>query len=183
MGIETLRVQKNVNAYIVFGSLSNVSDRLDWHKELAMFLKEKIEANIPVLALCFGHQLMADAYGGQIDKVDNELDGEQGVRTINFSQNELCLNSNLEIFVSHHYEVSSIPACFQSFATSPSCKYEALMHRDHPYFSFQGHPEASENFVKDIINKDLNASEMHNGLKGGQKILTQFFALVDNLHT
>jgi len=181
MGIETLKaIEHETSAYIIFGSLSNVYERLPWQKELAKFMKEKVEANIPVLGICFGHQLIADAFGANIGEVENKDIGEQGVRSLIFNENRYQYINSLDILVSHHYEVKDIPSCLENLASSPECFHDALTHKEHPFIGFQGHPEASRHFIKDVINKELSEEEIQRGQKGGQKILEQFFTLVDS---
>jgi GMP synthase (glutamine-hydrolysing) len=180
MGIKTLKSQNDVAGYIVFGSISNVEDKLEWHLNLAKFLKEEIESNIPVLGICFAHQLMADAYGGKVSKIENKEYGEQGIREINFLSNRFGFKNSLNIFTSHRFEVTELPKDFELIATSSACKYDAIAHKKYPYLSFQGHPEASSYFIENTIKTSLSQEEIIKGSQGGQEILDSFFKLVDS---
>ena len=69
-GIDSLVRYPEAQAYIIFGSASSVNDRLEWQIKLAQFIKTKLEKGIPVMGICFGHQLMADFFGGRVDYCD-----------------------------------------------------------------------------------------------------------------
>ncbi|HWV62902.1 MAG TPA: glutamine amidotransferase [Oxalicibacterium sp.] len=52
---------------IVTGSHAMVTDRAAWSERLADWLREAHRRGIPLLGICYGHQLLADALGGEVD--------------------------------------------------------------------------------------------------------------------
>ena len=52
---------------IVSGSPAMVTDRAVWSEELAQWLVQRVHDEMPVLGICYGHQLLADVLGGQVD--------------------------------------------------------------------------------------------------------------------
>ncbi|WP_033416815.1 glutamine amidotransferase [Hahella ganghwensis] len=52
---------------VLSGSPAMVTDRAGWSIALADWILECVELNIPVLGVCYGHQLLADALGGEVD--------------------------------------------------------------------------------------------------------------------
>ena len=52
---------------IVTGSPAMVTDRAKWSVDLGKWLIKQIDDNRPVLGVCYGHQLIADALGGEVD--------------------------------------------------------------------------------------------------------------------
>ncbi|MFT4198056.1 MAG: glutamine amidotransferase [Pseudoxanthomonas sp.] len=52
---------------IVTGSAAYVTDRAEWSERSAQWLREAVHAGVPVLGICYGHQLLAHALGGQVD--------------------------------------------------------------------------------------------------------------------
>ncbi|ODS63590.1 MAG: GMP synthase [Arenimonas sp. SCN 70-307] len=52
---------------LVSGSGAMVTERLDWSERTAAWLREAADAGLPLLGICYGHQLLADALGGQVD--------------------------------------------------------------------------------------------------------------------
>jgi GMP synthase (glutamine-hydrolysing) len=61
---------------IVTGSAAMVSERLDWSERAAGWLREAAHAGMPLLGVCYGHQLLAHALGGDVG--DNPAGREMG---------------------------------------------------------------------------------------------------------
>ena len=55
------------SAVVVTGSSSMVTDREPWSERTAAWLRDAVSARTPVLAICYGHQLLAHAFGGKVE--------------------------------------------------------------------------------------------------------------------
>lgn len=178
-GIESLERLTNVGGYIIFGSHSNVRDRLPWQIELAETMKNKIENNVPVMGICFGHQLMADAYGANIDLVMPDNACYEGVRkqTILVETHGFKKNEEIEVFITHHYEVKNLPKEFYHLGTSNQCYYDSLAHKTKPFFSFQGHPEASRHFLGTHMKSPIDEASIERALNSGKSVISKFLNL------
>jgi len=64
---EALPLLDEVTGVIITGSPAMVTDQLDWIRTSEAFLQEAVSRRIPVLGICFGHQLLAQALGGRVD--------------------------------------------------------------------------------------------------------------------
>ena len=53
-------------AAIISGSASMVTDRADWSEKSAAWVLEVMQAGIPLFGVCYGHQLIAHALGGEV---------------------------------------------------------------------------------------------------------------------
>ncbi|GAA5235481.1 glutamine amidotransferase [Verticiella sediminum] len=67
-------------AAIITGSPANVTDRLPWSVESAGWIRDAMDVELPLLGICYGHQLMADALGGRVDY--NPRGRESGTRWV-----------------------------------------------------------------------------------------------------
>jgi GMP synthase (glutamine-hydrolysing) len=139
--------RSQAQAFIVLGSFSNVEDRLDWQRDLALFLDAKLKANLPVLGICFAHQLMADFYGARVIAANQS---HTGARVIHVNAvDELALtNKQYHWIVQHSFEVTDLPKELIALASSPSCQCEIIAHQSLPFVGVQAHPEASLGFVQ-----------------------------------
>ncbi|GAB4016907.1 MAG: hypothetical protein Fur0010_17150 [Bdellovibrio sp.] len=180
LGIDSLRKSKD-SAYIIFGSISNVCDRLEWQVELAEIMKEKLEAGIPVLGICFGHQLMADALGCSVEKNDENRYNE-GSRKYKILTSHMGLNAGeeLNIITSHGYEVKTLTEDFIHLGTSQECRYDALAHKKFPLLSVQGHPEASDFFVEELECKPQDHEKLL-AQRDGMKLIELFLKFAGTL--
>jgi len=62
---DDLPAYEQISGVIITGSLAMVSDRLDWSEKAAKWLAGAVHRRIPTLGICYGHQLLAHALGGE----------------------------------------------------------------------------------------------------------------------
>ncbi len=170
-----------IDGVIVLGSNSYVADKLEWQLKLREFIVNKLEQKIPVLGICFGHQLIADAYGATIDFVSPDKKKYSGARLITFKQswNNFKQTENLLLGYAHQQHITKLPSCFTTIASSTTSSHEIITHNTLPFIGVQCHPEVDEHFMQTYMEEMPTKAEQKKIIKNGQKILATFFHQFD----
>ena len=134
--VKALGNMMKIKGVILSGSPSSVN------AENPLKLDEYIlELGIPVLGLCYGHQLLADLHGGDIRKGEIR---EYGSRTAIIDRPEGILEgmqAEEPVWMSHGDTVYSLPACFHILAHTDSAPVAAFRHEAKLIYGLQWHPE------------------------------------------
>ncbi len=121
------------------------------------FDKKIINLNIPILGICFGHQILSKLNGG---KVKQSRHREFGLVNI-FKKNESLLTKNFfkkknskKVWMSHADQVSKLPKGFKVVASSTNSKYAIVENQQKKLYGVQFHPEVThtENGKKLVSN-------------------------------
>jgi len=184
-GMNSLHSSDDARAYIILGSDSSVNDRLPWQVALADFMKQSAQNKVPVMGICFGHQLMADAFGGKVEtsKTQKSPDSKNtfaGHREIKIIKDSFGFKKgeSYKVFKAHSQEVTLISDQLDHLGTSDECLYDILSHKKHPYLGLQGHPEAHIEFVERELPGLLTESEIMETIEGGEKIINNFIKYI-----
>jgi len=159
MGVISLKKPTCYKAIIIFGSYSHVHEELLWHQDLLKWTTHALDKGVPVLGICFGHQLLSRHFGATIKEVNIFPQTLEGSRKVTFHQNFNCFTKgdSYQLFVSHQYEVSNLPDQLISLASSEDCRHEVVAHQSLPFLGVQAHPEGSERFPISTLTKPISA--------------------------
>ena len=162
----------DLRGVIVLGSGASVNQDHAWQQALRAWLRPRIDAGVPMLGLCYGHQLLASILGGRVGWAFPERRKASGFRNVQLSDDRLWGPArDGRLLVSHSEAVLDVPADCTVVGTSEICPVEALAHRSLPVWSFQAHPEATPAFA---ANNDVPFVEPPEILAFGHSLVDAF---------
>ncbi|MEW6056837.1 MAG: type 1 glutamine amidotransferase [Bdellovibrionota bacterium] len=128
---------------ILSGSRTSILDSSVWVQELMQFVRTAADANVPLLGVCYGHQIIARAFGGDQMVRKSPMPEFGWVEIEQTSENPLLkdLPKKFHSFQSHEEEVQKVPDGFIPTASSARCPIQAYYIQGKPVFGVQFHPE------------------------------------------
>ncbi|HEY0939390.1 MAG TPA: hypothetical protein VGE08_04765 [Steroidobacter sp.] len=141
------------DAYLISGSASGVHDGDPWIEALKTFIRE-LSGGTPLVGICFGHQIMAEAYGGRVIK--SPKGWGVGLHSYEIKRRAAWMSSDgvptLKIPVSHQDQVTELPQGATVLAASEFTPYAVIEYSERRAISFQGHPEFSPEYAAALID-------------------------------
>ena len=139
--IKTKNIDHSIKGLILSGGPLNV-----YQINKYSFDKRIIEKQIPILGICFGHQILSKLNGG---KVKQSKYREFGLANI-YKKKESILIKNFfnnkrinKVWMSHADQVSKLPKYFNVIASSQNSKYAIIENRSKKFYGVQFHPEVT----------------------------------------
>jgi len=137
------------DAYLITGSPAGVYDALPWIEPLKEFLRTAKDRKM--VGVCFGHQVMAEAFCGRVEKSDKGWG--IGLQRYEIDRVEPWMDGSAPIAVpaSHQDQVVIQPPNTEIVASSSFTPFAALAWTDRPAISVQFHPEFEPGYAKALI--------------------------------
>ena len=104
----------------------------------AEYLKK---ARFPILGICAGHQFMARFYGGDVKPSTIPEFGKIELTILKEDPLFAGVPKQSIVWESHNDEVTRLPTHFIHLAESETCKIQAMLHKEKPFYGLQFHPE------------------------------------------
>lgn len=133
---------QDCEGWLITGSRFGAYEGHPWIPPLEDFIRKSFAARVPMVGICFGHQIIAQAMGGKVERfaggwavgaTDYDFDGEK--RTLN---------------AWHRDQVTVVPAGAKVIASNDFCKNAALLYDDHA-LTVQAHPEFRPEFIGGLM--------------------------------
>ena len=126
------------------------------------FNKKILDLNIPILGICFGHQILSKLNGGRVKQSKHR---EFGLANIYRKNNSLLTNNFFtnkkfkRVWMSHSDQISKLPKNFKVIASSDNSKFAIIENKIRKFYGVQFHPEVTHT-------------------KNGKKIISNFIFLI-----
>ncbi len=157
---EALPDFNKLSGIVVSGSASMVSDKEDWSEKTARWLKQAVDAGVPVLGVCYGHQLLAHALGGEVglNPAGRQIGTVNAHMLAEAADDPLLggLPSDYPAQTSHSESVLSLPANAVRLATSERDDNFVIRFADNAW-GVQYHPEFSAPVMREYLTRRADA--------------------------
>jgi len=152
---------RDAAAFVITGSAANVPDREPWMLKTEAYLRQVVDLDIPTFGICFGHQILAQALGGEVRR--NPRGREIGSRHIKKIAHDPIFDGIPDVFkasVTHIDTVHSAPKGTTVLASNDLDDHHALRFTETCY-GVQFHPELDADVMRGYVEHrwDTLASE------------------------
>jgi GMP synthase (glutamine-hydrolysing) len=165
-------IKENISGIIFSGGPLNV-----YESNKFKFNKKVLQLKIPILGICFGHQILSKELGGKVKKSKHREFGLVEIKKI--SKSKLTKNffnnrGRNNVWMSHADEVSKMPKNFKIIASSKNSKLSIIENKNKKIYGVQFHPEVThtnkgkiliKNFIFLICKIKKNWSPRHQKLR------------------
>lgn len=159
---EALPALDRISGAILTGSHATVTEHAGWSEQAADWLRRAVLKGLPILGICYGHQLLAYALGGEVGK--NPLGSEFGTVTAQLKRTARTdwllggFGETIKVQTSHSESVLKLPPDARVLASSHMDPHLAFVVRENVW-GLQFHPEFDVEVVRAYIR--AHREELH----------------------
>ncbi|MBN4053514.1 glutamine amidotransferase [Haliea sp. AH-315-K21] len=188
---EKLPAIDEVCGAVITGSPAMVTDKLEWSEYTAEWLRQAVNAQLPILGICYGHQLLAHALGGRVDYHPKGREiGTTVVSPLTENSEDILfadITQPFTVHVSHMQSVVELPLQSKILASNGFDPHHAVKFSE-LCWGLQFHPEfeevAMQSYIEerqnDLVHEGLDVEMLLAGVKPtpvARKILVDFYML------
>jgi len=140
------------DAYLITGSPLSVLDEHAFLPPLYSFIRACHAARKPLIGACFGHQAIAAALGGTVERATGGWN--VGIDTTRFegARDYMSPLADLNFYAFHEDQVTQLPPGAERVGTSDKCPNAAFVIGDH-ILTTQMHPEFNARFMEAVVDE------------------------------
>lgn len=130
------------DGWLITGSKHGAYEDHDWIPPLEQLVRDIRDAGLPLVGVCFGHQIIAQALGGKVEKFDGGW--AVGRQVYDMNGDQIALNAW------HQDQVTQLPDGAKVIASNAFCENAGLMIGDR-IMTIQPHPEFTAQMIDALI--------------------------------
>lgn len=130
------------DGWLITGSRHGAYEDHPFINPLEAFIRDAFAAHVPVVGICFGHQIIAQAMGGRVEKYAGGW--SVGPTDYDFNGEKITLNAW------HRDQVVQVPEGAEVIASNAFCENAALLYDDR-ILTVQAHPEFGPDFLDGLM--------------------------------
>ena len=150
--IRDLKKNKSIKGVILSGGPLTITNKN------SISLDESIlNLNLPILGICYGHQILAKRFGGRVKNSKTREFGKAFVQSkfkSPITKNFFKYKRN-QVWMSHQDIVYKIPPGFKKIASSDNSKFAIISNEKKKYYGIQFHPEVSHTINGKILIRNF----------------------------
>lgn len=139
------------DAWIITGSAASVYDGHPWIDRLEAFVRDVRREGVPLIGICFGHQLVARAFGGRVERAATGW--HVGQHPLHLDRQEPWMRPpapTVLLPASHQDQVVTLPPGAIPLGGHGTCPV-GVFRLDRSLLCVQGHPEFTEAYGRDLL--------------------------------
>ena len=148
----------NADYFVLTGSKFSAFDELDWIIQLRTLVQQLFADGKKIAGICFGHQLIATALGGECER--SEQGWGVGVHTYTTASDPLLRQRELKLIVTHQDQVTVAPTGADVIASNDFCPIAGFLIANQ-ILTFQGHPEFSKAYAQVLMELRKGCIDEH----------------------
>ena len=133
---------RDCDGWLITGSRHGTYEDHAWIPPLEQFIRDSFAAHVPMVGVCFGHQIIAQAMGGKVER--HAAGWAVGATDYDFGGQHMTLNAW------HRDQVTRAPEGAKVVASNEFCANAALLY-DTRAFTVQAHPEFRPEFIDGLM--------------------------------
>lgn len=145
------RITKNIKGVILSGSPFSVRDPQSPNPNLS-----EIKGKLPLLGVCYGAQLMAQNFGGEVQASEHREYGRANLSFVN-KGNELFkgISDHSQVWMSHADTITKIPENYEVIASTTDVKFAGYRIQQETTYGIQFHPEVYHSTEGSVLLKNF----------------------------
>ena len=132
----------NADAWLLSGSKYGAYDKVPFIEPLQELIRQIYAARVPMVGICFGHQIIAQALGGRVIRRPTGWNCKRNMYSFG--------GVSMNLMAWHQDEVVGLPSEAEAIGTSPGCEIAMIRYKGKA-LTMQPHPEFDDAAVQTVM--------------------------------